>query len=125
MKSCLFSSNSAIKLRQNKGIFSTLLFTTYNYSPTLKYCFSSTFFLSHFFLLSRKGCNYCAQMQGCQETLTNPQLRGLKNTLCILLRLKSRSVRGASHHPVFIGSQPTISHMVFSRAYPADEFSFT
>ena len=84
-----------------------------------------TYTHSHFFLLLRKRCDYCAQVQGCQETLTNPQLRGLKNTLFILLRLKSRSVRGASHHPVFIGSRPTISHMVFSRAYPADEFSFT
>ena len=73
-------------------------------------CFSSTFFPSHYFLFSRKGCNYCAQVQGCQKTLNNPQLRGLKNTLCILPRLKSRSVRGASHHPVFMGSRPTISH---------------
>ena len=59
------------------------------------------------------------------ETLTNPELRGLKNTLCVLLRLKSRSVRGASHHPDFVGSRPTISYMVFSRVYPTDEFSFT
>ena len=72
-------ANSAIKWRQNKGIFSMLLLTTYNWSPTLKYCFSSTFFLSLFFLLSRKGCNYYAQVQGYQKTLNNPQLRGLKN----------------------------------------------
>ena len=41
-----FLSNSAIKLRQNKRIFPTLLLTTYNQSPTFKYCFSFTFFLS-------------------------------------------------------------------------------
>ena len=76
-----FLSNSAIKLRKNKGIFSALLITTYNYSPVLKYCFSSTFFFLHFFLLSRKWCNYCAQVQGYQKTLNNPQLRGLKNML--------------------------------------------
>ena len=76
-----FLSNSANKMRKNKGIFSALLIATYNLSPTLKYCFSSTFFLSLFFLLSRKGCNYCAQVQGYQKTLNNPQLRGLKNTL--------------------------------------------
>ena len=74
----LFLSNSANKMRKNKGIFSALLITTYNLSPMLKYCFSSTFFLSLFFLLSRKGCNYYAQVQGYQKTL--PQLRGLKNT---------------------------------------------
>ena len=75
-----FLSNPAIKLRQNKRIFPTLLLTTYNQSPTFKYCFSSTFFLSLFFLLSRKECNYCAQVQGYQKTLNNSQLRGLKNT---------------------------------------------
>ena len=75
-----FLSNSAIKLRQNKGIFPTLLLTTYNQSPTFKYCFSSTFFPSVFFPLSRKECNYCAQVQGYQKTLNNSQLRGLKNT---------------------------------------------
>ena len=31
---------------------------------------------------------------------------------------------GSIHHPVFMGSRPTTSHMVFSRAYQADEFSF-
>ena len=30
--------------------------------------------------------------------------------LCILLRLKSRSVRGASHHPIFMGNCPAIGH---------------
>ena len=44
---------------------------------------------------------------------------------CILVRLKSQSVRGASHHPVFMGnSRPTISHTFFSLLYPVDEFSF-
>ena len=33
-----------------------------------------------------------------------------KAIFCILLQLKSRSARGASHHPVFMGSRPTISH---------------
>ena len=41
-----------------------------------------------FFLLSRKGCNYCAQVQGYQKTLNNPQLRGLKNTLHRTISLK-------------------------------------
>ena len=75
-----FLSNPAIKLRQKKRIIPTLLLTTYNQSPTFKYCFSFTFFLSVFFPLSRKECNYCAQVQGYQETLNNSQLRGLKNT---------------------------------------------
>ena len=39
---------------------------------------------------------------------------------CILLRLKSRSVRGASHHAIFMGNW---SH-VFSLIYPVDECSF-
>ena len=47
----IFLSNSANKMRKNKGIFSALLITTYHLSPTPKYCFSSTFFLSLFFLL--------------------------------------------------------------------------
>ena len=59
-----FLSNSAIKLRKNKGILSALLITTYNQSPRLKYCFSSTLFLFHFFLLSRKWFNYCAWVLG-------------------------------------------------------------
>ena len=75
-----FLSNPAIKLRQKKRIFPTLLLTTYNQSPTFKYCFSFTFFFSVFFPLSRKECNYCAQVQGYQKTLNNSQLRGLKNT---------------------------------------------
>ena len=29
---------------------------------------------------------------------------------CILLRLKSRSVRRASYYPAFMGNSPTISH---------------
>ena len=29
---------------------------------------------------------------------------------CILLRLKSRRVKGGSHHPAFMGNYPTISH---------------
>ena len=33
------------------------------------------------FLLSEKGCNYCAQVQEYQKTLNNSQLWGLKNTL--------------------------------------------
>ena len=51
-----------------------------NLSPMLKYCLSSTFLLSLLFLLSMKGCNYCAQVQRYQKTLNNPQFRGLKNT---------------------------------------------
>ena len=41
--------------------------------------FLPPFFLSLFFLLSRKECNYCVQVQGYQKILNNPQLRGLKN----------------------------------------------
>ena len=33
---------------------------------------------------------------------------------CLLLRLKSRSARGAFHHPAFMGSYPTISHTYFT-----------
>ena len=39
------------------------------------------------------------------------------------LRLKSRSVREASHQPFFMGNCPTISHRFFSFIYPVDEFS--
>ena len=41
--------------------------------------FLPPFFLSLFFLLSRKECNYCAQVQGYQKILKNHQLRHLKN----------------------------------------------
>ena len=30
--------------------------------------------------------------------------------LCLFLRLKSRILRGASHHPAFMGYSPTISY---------------
>ena len=33
---------------------------------------------------------------------------------CLLLRLKSRSVRGAFHHLAFMGSWPTLSHTFFA-----------
>ena len=32
---------------------------------------------------------------------------------CLLLRLKSRSVRGEFHHLAFMGSWPTLSHTFF------------
>ena len=38
----------------------------------------------------------------------------LRENLCLLLRLKSRSLRGAFHHPDFIGSCPTISYTIFA-----------
>ena len=41
---------------------------------------------------------------------------------CLLLRLNSRSARGASHHPVFMGNCPTISRTFFSPIYSVDEF---
>ena len=72
----IFLSNSSIKLQQNKGIFSTLVLTTYHRLHTT--------FLPLFFLFSRKGRNYCAQMQGYQKSLNNPQLGGLKNKLSIV-----------------------------------------
>ena len=31
-------------------------------------------------------------------------------SFCLLLRLKCRSARGASHHSAFMGNCPTISH---------------
>ena len=43
--------------------------------------------------------------------------------LCLLLRLKCWSARGASQHPDFTGNCTTISHMFFSLIYPVDEFS--
>ena len=42
--------------------------------------FLPPFFLSLFFLLSRKECNYYAQVQGYQKILKNHQLRHLKDT---------------------------------------------
>ena len=38
----------------------------------------------------------------------------LRESSCLLLRLKSRSARGAFHHPAFMGSCPTISHTYFA-----------
>ena len=38
----------------------------------------------------------------------------LWESLCLLLRLKSRSSRGAFHHSAFMGSCPTISHTFFA-----------
>ena len=38
----------------------------------------------------------------------------LGESSCLLLRLKSRSVRRAFHHPAFMGSCPTISHTFFA-----------
>ena len=43
--------------------------------------------------------------------------------LCLLLRLKCWSARGASQHLAFTGNCTTISHMFFSLIYPVDEFS--
>ena len=40
---------------------------------------------------------------------------------CVLLWLKSRSVRGASHHPAFIGNCWTISHTLCSPNCQGDE----
>ena len=40
---------------------------------------------------------------------------------CLLLQLKSRSPRGASHHPAFMGNCQTISHTFYSPIYPVDE----
>ena len=61
-----FSANSTIKLRQNKGMFSTLLLTAYLLITNLlaQILFSSTFF----FLFSRKG------------VITARKCRGIKNS---------------------------------------------
>ena len=40
---------------------------------------------------------------------------------CLLLWLKSRSSREASHHPAFMGNCQTISHKFYSPIYPEDE----
>ena len=37
---------------------------------------------------------------------------------CLLLQLKSRSARGASHHPTFMGNCRNISHTFYSPIYP-------
>ena len=42
---------------------------------------------------------------------------------CLLLRQRSRSAWGASHHSAFIGNCPTISHTFFSLIYQVYEFS--
>ena len=47
----------------------------------------------------------------------------IQYTLCLLLRLKFRSTRGASHHPAFMGTCQTISHTPHSSTYPVDEGS--
>ena len=55
----------------------------------------------------------------------NMKLYSFLLTCCfwLLLRVKSQSTRGASHHPAFMGNCPTISHTFFSLIYPVDEFS--
>ena len=40
---------------------------------------------------------------------------------CLLLRLKSWSARGASHHPAFICNCRTVSQTFYSPIYPVDE----
>ena len=40
-----------------------------------------------------------------------------------MLRLTSRSARGASHHPAFMGNCLTISHTFFNLIYPVDKFA--
>ena len=39
----------------------------------------------------------------------------------LLLRLKSRTAGGASHHPAFMGNFRTINDMFYSLIYPVDE----
>ena len=36
----------------------------------------------------------------------------IKIVFCLLLQLKSRSARGASHHPIFMGNCTTINQML-------------
>ena len=38
----------------------------------------------------------------------------LVSKICLLLWLKSRSVRGVSHRPAFMGNYPTISHTLLA-----------
>ena len=47
-----------------------------------------------------------------QESNPDELDRVIRNNWCLglLLRLKSQSARGASPHPAFMGSNPTISH---------------
>ena len=42
-------------------------------------------------------------------------------SFCLLLRLKSRSAKGASNHPAFMGNCRTISHTFHSPFYPVDK----
>ena len=39
----------------------------------------------------------------------------------LLLRLKSQSARGASHHPAITGNYQTINHTFYTPIYPLDE----
>ena len=61
------------------------------------------------------------------DSLCRMVLRKLLNTCgwifvaWLLLQLKSRSVRGASHHPAVMGNCRTISHTLCSPIYPVDE----
>ena len=41
----------------------------------------------------------------------------------LILWLTSRSARGASHHPAFMGNCLTISHTFFNLIYPVDKFA--
>ena len=51
--------------------------------------------------------------------------RGAESEMkCLLLRLKSLSARGASRHPAFMGSCPTLSHRCVNFIILVDEFFF-
>ena len=85
-------------MRKNEGIFSAL-----------KYCFSPTFFVSLFFLLSRKECNYCAQVQGHQKTLNNPQLWDFKKLRDIELKPSIWNLKIKWISSLHIGTIPKIT----------------
>ena len=49
-----------------------------------------------------------------RETINSILMATNQEELCLFLRLKSRSAKGASHHPAFMGNSPTISHTGYS-----------
>ena len=56
-----------------------------------------------------------------REETANIKIFTGKPTKQFCLWLKSRSARGASHHPAFMGNCRTISHKFYSPIYPVDE----
>ena len=86
----------------------------------------------NFYQLPRIVRNFSKHHYKCKTVLTNSIAReetaNIKiftgkptKQFCFFLWLKSRSARGTSHHPAFMGNCQTISHKFYTPIYPVDE----